>query len=202
MMIHPEEIRLLIQQGRAPDYWRVKRGSIALAISAGLKCVLPPLIGMWLGIALLWFMHLYSPSHFNFTYTYIYSITYLLLGIIFSCIGASTARNSAMVFLPEGFLSYSNIKRRFQPYEKTSQAFWYSSIADMCLHMSFWSGNHLEIHFHDGSIKKWSPKAHFGRRDRIIQDVLTAYIAYDIFNSSQAEQITGEAYSELLVPQE
>ena len=182
-MIHPEEIRSLVRQGRIPENGRVVRGSALLAVrDLWIRAALFQFIGLATG-DLISFILL---RRFNVEYNFIYAVLLLIMDITFSFIQANAAKNSALVFLPDACVKFTDMRYN-NPY--TCKIVQYASISNIQLNLGFWTGPHLMVRDHEGK-QRWYADPCYGDRGRTLQDILTAYNTYTVLSSAPYMALT------------
>jgi hypothetical protein len=176
-MIDLEEIRSMVQQRRAPENSRILYGSAFWTFrNIWARVALPILILGLTGLnSSISVMGDVSPMtiHFLMAHFTAYTIIAALpIGcIITPLLAALWAKKAALVFLPDGWIEFDNVR-------SNNPARWhvfsYASISDIQLKLSFWRGPHLEARDHDG--RKWRcDMVRYGPQGKTLQAMLAAY---------------------------
>jgi hypothetical protein len=178
-MLNSEEVRLSILRKQVPDHLRVIRGSALEAARTVWKRVILLILSeiTLIPASSAWIQYFYPSTRLNVSFLIIYVSMFLLVGMVFSCIAAATAKNLAIVLLPEGWLQFNEINSNLP---NTRQDFWYATIMDIQLNSNFLFGPYLVIRPREGKTRKWYPHPWYPHPARmmLLQSILTDYVTY------------------------
>jgi hypothetical protein len=178
-MLDPNEIRLSVLHGQKPDNCQVFRGSASGGRRFALKYALFYIISytvLFSAIAT-WMQYFHLASGLNIEPLILDIMLFLLMGIVVFCIASSTAKNSAIVLFPEGWIAFNDIQYNLPKMQKFIS---YASLTDIQLNYNFLVGPYLVLRYHEGKAHKWSPNNYLARSTKmmILQSILVDYVTY------------------------
>lgn len=178
-MLDPNEIRLSVLRGQKLDNCQVFRGSASGGGRFALKYALFYIISytVLFSATSTWMQYFHLAPGLNVEPLIIDMVIFLLMGIVVFCIASSTAKNSAIVLFPDGWIAFNDIQYNLPKMQKFIS---YASLTDIQLSYNFFVGPYLVLRYHEGKARKWSPSNYLARSTRmmILQSILVDYVMY------------------------